>query len=221
MIFSSFNLWTHKCLRATHLKFYIVIITGRSGQKLNLVITFDWRVLLTRGQRIWSELYFARSFQGYPTWPRLARPNTLASASHLMPLFPLVAPLNMAGYEKHVALDELPHGATQWLLHEPLFHQEGQRRLWSQGSLRAVFITHDVVLMGVDGDDAWAELKMVTMVEETHCQNFRTTTQPSSTRHAWTKTFSAKRMDFLVEHLTILPPAVMLGGIIAQFQLLM
>ena len=75
--------------------------------------------------------------------------------------------------------------------------------------------------MGVDGDDAWAELKMVTMVDETHCQNYRTTTQPSSTRHAWTKTFSAKRMDFLVELLTILPPAVMLEGIIVQFQSLM
>ena len=135
----------------------------------------------------------------------------------LMPLFPLVAPLNMAGYERHAALDELSHRATQWLLHEPLFHQEGQRRLWNHGSLRTVFITHDVVPMDV----AWAELKMVAMVEETHCQNFRTTTQPSSTRHAWTKTFSAKRMDFLVELLTILPPAVMLGGIIAQFQFLM
>ena len=75
--------------------------------------------------------------------------------------------------------------------------------------------------MGVDGDDAWAQLKMVAMVEETHRQNFRTTTQPSSTRHAWTKTFSAKRMDFLVALLTMLPPAVMLGGIIAQLQSLM
>ena len=93
---------------------------------------------------------------------------------------------------------------------------------WSRHNApRTVFITLDVVLIGVDGGDAWAELKMVAMVEETHCQNFRTTTQPSSTRHAWTKTFSAKRMDFLVELLTILPPAVMLGGIIAQFQFLM
>ena len=75
--------------------------------------------------------------------------------------------------------------------------------------------------MGVDGDDALAELKMVTMVDETHCQNYRTTTQPSSTRHAWTRTFSAKRMDFLVERLTILPSAVMLGGIIVRFQSLM
>ena len=191
---------------------------GRSGQKLNLVITFDWRVLLTH---VLTELHFARSFHGYPTRPYLARPNTRASASCLLSLFPVVAPLNMAGYERHAALDELSHGATQWLLHEPLFHQEGQRRLWNHGSLRAVFITDNVVLMGVDGDDAWAELKMVTMVEENHCQNFRTTTQPFSTRHAWTKTFSAKRMDFSVELLTMLPPVVMLGGIIAQFQFLM
>ena len=32
--FFSSNLWTHKCFIATHLKFYIVITTWRSGQKM-------------------------------------------------------------------------------------------------------------------------------------------------------------------------------------------
>ena len=39
---------------AATLKFYIVITMGK---KLNLVITFDWRVLLTLEQRVWSERY--------------------------------------------------------------------------------------------------------------------------------------------------------------------
>ena len=40
----------------------------------DLVITFDWRVLL-RPKNNASELHFARSFQGHPTWPYLARLN--------------------------------------------------------------------------------------------------------------------------------------------------
>ena len=48
---------------------------GRLGERWNLVITFDWRVLLTKDQRDWTELHFARSFQGHPTSPYLTRPN--------------------------------------------------------------------------------------------------------------------------------------------------
>ena len=67
------NSQTKKCPRATHLKFYIVITIWRAGQKWDLVITLT-------GGSYWpktkaSELHFARSFQGHPNWPYLARPN--------------------------------------------------------------------------------------------------------------------------------------------------
>ena len=45
---------------------------GWSGQKWDLVITFDWSYWPNPNA---SELYFARYFQGHPTWPYLARTN--------------------------------------------------------------------------------------------------------------------------------------------------
>ena len=58
---------------ATHLKFHIVIAMGKLAK--NLI----WSKLFT-GVSYWpknnaSELHFARSFQGHPTWQYLAHPN--------------------------------------------------------------------------------------------------------------------------------------------------
>ena len=66
-------------LRATTLNFYIVIKMGKSAK--NEI----WLQLLTGGS-YWpktnaSELHFARSFQGHPTWPYLER-----SKMHIWPI---------------------------------------------------------------------------------------------------------------------------------------
>ena len=47
---------------------------GEIRQKWDLVLIFYWGVSLTQGHT--SELYCARSFQGYPTWPYLTHLNT-------------------------------------------------------------------------------------------------------------------------------------------------
>ena len=66
--------------KATTLKFYLVTM-GRLGQKWDLVVTSDWGVLLTHGQRVWTA--FCKIFPGTPYLTTLIEPKHVLQIPYL------------------------------------------------------------------------------------------------------------------------------------------